>query len=514
MTILKDRVKNIYYERVHLLFTIATVPIIFSTLAAALLCWSLQTIIGLNILIVWFVLFFTISSAWVFLIALFKKQEEILSIKLWHLCFLIGTYASASAWGVAAFALFPEHSLSHQIVFFLIIAGVTACAVASLCSDLRAIGGFLSLMLFPLIAKMMSLGTAESMLNGSIIFVFLGIIFVGVIKTNNYIRKNIQLRLENYNQKQHLKISEERYRHIFNNTQLGILQYDFESVVVDCNDELADIFGSSRDLLVGLKLLNKSQEPVLSKAIKDSLSTGEGFCECNCIHLGNMKNIPVRAFFKAIKNSKKAIVGGIGIIEDCTEKKKSEQLIHYHASYDSLTGLPNRRLLIKHLENEIARAKRHEHHGAVLFFDLDNFKTINDSLGHSIGDKLLKEMAKRITDCIRKEDTAARMGGDEFVIIATELDDSIGLAAHTVKQFAEKLCLCLSAPYQIEGEEIHVTLSVGASLFPKADTTVEDILKQADAAMYRAKAAGRNAYNFFSLACRKKLMNDFVSTWS
>lgn len=185
------------------------------------------------------------------------------------------------------------------------------------------------------------------------------------------------------------------------------------------------------------------------------------------------------------------------MLKTSLKKKQSEQLIEYHASYDSLTGLANRRLLFEYLANEIARARRHGHYGALLFLDLDNFKTINDSLGHSVGDKLLKIVAKRITECIRKEDTAARMGGDEFVIIVTELDDSIGLAAHAVRGVAEELRLRLSAPCQIEGQELHITLSVGVSLFPKADTGIDDILKQADTAMYRAKAAGRNAIHFF-----------------
>ncbi len=206
---------------------------------------------------------------------------------------------------------------------------------------------------------------------------------------------------------------------------------------------------------------------------------------------------PVRAFFKALNSLDQMPIGGVGIVEDFTEKKLTEEQIEYFASYDSLTGLPNRRLLLEHLHNEIARSKRHGHYGALMFIDLDNFKTINDSLGHSVGDELLKVVAKRISECIRREDTAARMGGDEFIIIITELDHSIGLAAHKVRGIAEELCLCLSAPCQIEGRDLHITPSVGVTLFPKEDKDVDDILKQADTAMYRAKAAGRNSIHFF-----------------
>ena len=479
------------------MFANSMVPIIFSTLAAALLCWSLQTTIEQNILIAWFALFITISVARVTLIIFFRKQGTVSSIGLCYVSFLIGSYASGSVWGTASFLLFPEHSPSNQIVFFMIVAGVTAGAVASLCPSLPAVGGFLSLLLLPLIVKMMILSSAESMFNGSLVLVFGAITFAGAIKINADIRENIQLRLQSVDREKNLKISKERYRHIFNNAPLGIFHYDAKSVIVDCNDAFVRILDSSRELLIGMNMLSKLKEPELQRAIKESLSTGEGYYEGNYTSVTSMKTTPVRAFFKAIKTSEKALVGGVGVVEDFTEKKQAEQLAQYHASYDSLTGLPNRRLLLERLDSEVARAKRHGHYGALLFLDLDNFKTINDSLGHSTGDKLLKIVAKRITESIRKEDTAARMGGDEFVIIVTELEDSIGLAAHAVRGVAEELRLRLSTPCQIEGQELHITPSVGVSLFPKADTGIDDLLKQADTAMYRAKAAGRNAIHFF-----------------
>ena len=481
----------------QLLFANSMVAITFSVMAGGLLCWSLQTIINQDILIAWLALFLTVSLARIALITLFRKQQAISSIVPWHVSFLVGTYASASMWGVASFILFPENSSSHQIVFFMIVAGVTAGAVAPLCANLPTIGGFLALLLLPLVIKMITLGDAQSMFNASILLVFWAVTFIGAIKLNCNIRENILLRLQSVDREKILKLSETRYRHIFTNAPLGIFHYDSESVIIDCNNEFVKILDSSRDLLIGLNMLNRLQEPKLLQAVKDSFSSGEGYYEGSYTSVTSMKTTPVRVFFKAIKSSHKTLIGGVGIVEDFTEKKQSEQLIEYHASYDSLTGLPNRRLLLEYLANEMARAKRHGHFGALLFIDLDNFKTINDSLGHSVGDQLLKIVAKRITECIRKEDTAARMGGDEFVIIVTELDESIGLAAHSLRGIAEEVRLRLSDPCQIDGQQLHITPSIGVSLFPKADKSIDDILKQADTAMYRAKAAGRNAVHFF-----------------
>ncbi len=473
-------------------------PIIVSMLTATLLCWSLQATIDQTVLITWFTLFLTISVLRITLLFLFKKQKaEFEKNGHWYRHFLIGTYAIAIVWGSASFFLFPEHSLSHQIVFFMIIIGMAAGGISSLCPSLPVVVGFLSLMLLPLTVKLILLGNGDALFKASLVLLFWAITLIGAIKISDNLRENIQLRIQSIDREQLLKISEQRYRHIFSNAPLGIFHYDAEGVIVDCNEEFVRIIGSSRELLIGLKMLETLQDQEMLSAIKDSLTIGEGYYEGNYTSVTSNKTTPFRAFYKAIKSSEQTTIGAVGIVEDFTEKMLSEQRIQHHASYDSLTGLPNRRLLLKHLGNEMARSKRHGHHGALLFIDLDNFKTINDSLGHSVGDELLKVVAKRITECIRREDTAARMGGDEFIIIITELDNSIGIAAHQARGVAEKISLCLSAPCHIEGRNLQITLSIGVSLFPKADIGVDDILKQADTAMYRAKDAGRNAIHFF-----------------
>jgi diguanylate cyclase (GGDEF)-like protein len=231
--------------------------------------------------------------------------------------------------------------------------------------------------------------------------------------------------------------------------------------------------------------------------LRKSISSGEGYFEGDYSSVTGNKTTPVRVFFKTIHHSEKAVSGGICIVEDFTEKKESEQLIKYHASYDTLTGLPNRRLFLDYLGGEISRAERHDYFGALLYLDIDNFKTINDSLGHSVGDEYLIMVASRLSEFIRKEDVAARMGGDEFTVVFTELGSSSQIAASKVRNIAEELNLCLSSPCKIGARDLQSTVSIGISLFPKDNRGVDDILKQADTAMYRAKAAGRNEICFF-----------------
>ncbi len=178
-------------------------------------------------------------------------------------------------------------------------------------------------------------------------------------------------------------------------------------------------------------------------------------------------------------------------------RRRAEAEMQHRAAHDSLTDLPNRHLLQEHLKKALALARRHRHLGAVLFIDLDNFKTINDSLGHPIGDDLLKEVARRLTKDLRQEDTVARLGGDEFVLLLSEVGDDKDTAARRVRAIAEKLSDSMSLPYAIQGHELQITPSIGIALFPIDGEDSDDILKNADTAMYRAKEAGRNTIRYF-----------------
>jgi diguanylate cyclase (GGDEF)-like protein len=164
------------------------------------------------------------------------------------------------------------------------------------------------------------------------------------------------------------------------------------------------------------------------------------------------------------------------------------------AERDFLTGLPNRALLTDRLTQSIALAQRHSKKVALMYLDLDNFKDINDSLGHSIGDRLLQSVAKRLEECIRHSDTVSRQGGDEFVVLLTEVE-----AARDAALTAEKLIKAVSAPHLLDGHHLNVTLSIGISLYPDDGADAAAVLASADAAMYHVKRHGRNNYQRFDM---------------
>jgi diguanylate cyclase (GGDEF)-like protein/PAS domain S-box-containing protein len=199
----------------------------------------------------------------------------------------------------------------------------------------------------------------------------------------------------------------------------------------------------------------------------------------------------------AVENELGETTGYVGIFADISARKKAEEEIRNLAFYDSLTSLPNRRLLLDRLHLATSVSARSNQYGAVLFLDLDRFKTINDTIGHDHGDLLLVEAAQRIRQCVRDMDTVARLGGDEFVMLVEEIGVEAQETSQKVALVAEKIRAALTVPYQILGNEYHSSASIGVCLYRGAEEPVEALLKHADLAMYQAKDAGRNTVRFF-----------------
>lgn len=188
------------------------------------------------------------------------------------------------------------------------------------------------------------------------------------------------------------------------------------------------------------------------------------------------------------------VTGAVMVFHDVTRARALALQMAHLAQHDSLTDLPNRALLQDRLTQAVALAHRRQQKLALLFLDVDRFKHINDSFGHAVGDRLLKSVAHRLLGSVRSSDTVSRQGGDEFVILLTEITQAQDAVA-----FAEKISLALSAPHRIDSHELHVTVSIGIVTYPDDGMEAETLLKNADAAMYRAKDSGRNTYQFFGV---------------
>ncbi|WP_295456629.1 bifunctional diguanylate cyclase/phosphodiesterase [uncultured Thiodictyon sp.] len=191
-------------------------------------------------------------------------------------------------------------------------------------------------------------------------------------------------------------------------------------------------------------------------------------------------------------------LGSVVTLTDITQRKAAEEQIERLAFYDPLTRLPNRRRLLERLHQAVETGARSRRPGALMFIDLDNFKVLNDTLGHDVGDLLLQQAAGRLLDCVRESDTVARLGGDEFVVMLEGLGERAEAAAAKAQDIGVKVLAALNEPYQLADHRCHSTASLGITLIADHQTPVEDLLKQADLAMYQAKAAGRNTLRFFN----------------
>jgi diguanylate cyclase (GGDEF)-like protein len=193
-----------------------------------------------------------------------------------------------------------------------------------------------------------------------------------------------------------------------------------------------------------------------------------------------------------LRNNEGKIIGFRSISRDVTEHKQFEQKLAEMATHDPLTGLPNRVLLSDRFTIGLALSRRSGNRLAVLMLDLDQFKTVNDSMGHDVGDKLLKAVGKRLTGIMRKGDTIARIGGDEFILVLPQISQ-----ANDVVEFAQRILDAFLEPFVFDGYRLHITTSIGIAVYPEGGKDIESLLKNADTAMYWAKEQGRDIYRFY-----------------
>ena len=286
-------------------------------------------------------------------------------------------------------------------------------------------------------------------------------------------------------------------------TQEGILLTDANSLILNVNEAFTFISGYTAEDVVGKspRILQSGQhDDDFYTAMWDTIhQTGRWEGEVTNRHKNGHTYIE-RLTITAVQNGKGTVTNYVGTHTDITERKAAEAQVANLAFYDHLTRLPNRRLLMDRLHRAVTATKRNGNSGAVLFLDLDNFKHLNDSLGHDIGDLLLKQVSERLTKCIREDDTVSRLGGDEFIVILENLDKSHTEATEQAKVVANNILVVLNKPYQLDIHEYIGSTSIGVTLFSDHRTIETELIKQADIAMYQAKRDRHNALKFFEQA--------------
>jgi len=290
----------------------------------------------------------------------------------------------------------------------------------------------------------------------------------------------------------------ERLKAIYRQSHDAVLVFEpQDGRLVDCNPRAEQFLRMDRSQLLGINLitLHDEDEAYLRGLIDDVMDQPLGRSIRINYRAGDGRIVPAETSVSRIQLDTGNLL--LCIARDVSEREDAAQRIQHLAYHDTLTNLPNRTLLTDRVSRALVRARRTGQIGALLFLDLDKFKRINDSLGHSIGDQLLKELAGRLRHALREEDTVARLGGDEFVVLLEGLGQRQDRAVEKAMEIAGKLRGLFADEYRLDGHELYVTASIGLVTFPHDGDTVDTLLRHADTAMYHAKGAGRDGTRVF-----------------
>lgn len=301
-----------------------------------------------------------------------------------------------------------------------------------------------------------------------------------------------------------IKNNKAAFKKILESIHEGILVFDETRHCIYANKAVEEILGYTNDELIGLFILHHVP-PEYVELIKNKAAENDASAfEAKLLRKDGKKiHVKLQGHNLSLWGQNVRLVG----ILDISEFKNVQEQVEKLAYYDSLTNLPNRRLLYDRLEQARIRSQRNNNHAIILFIDLDNFKRINDTLGHKIGDTLLVHAAHRIENIVRESDTVARIGGDEFVILAEHNSDNKEEILFNATRLAQKIIEVFKEPFIIEDKLLHITTSIGIAIIDNKLEEIDTILSQADIAMYSAKNNGRNSYHFFDDAMQAIIHN-------
>lgn len=282
---------------------------------------------------------------------------------------------------------------------------------------------------------------------------------------------------------------------VYQNSSEAMMVLDKQGLITAINPAFFKMTGYELDEVEGMhpEVLLSNKNKSLDKEMKDSIKRNGQWDGEIWSKRKNGEIFPARIIINTIFTEENEVDQRVALFSDITEQKQTEKLIWDQANFDSLTGLPNRNMLLDHLDQDIRLANRSGKRLAVIFLDLDHFKEVNDTLGHEAGDELLREAAKRLKSCVRESDSVARLGGDEFIIILADLDDT-----QNIDRISLNIIQALTKSFKINNEQAFVSASLGISLYPDDAKNSEGLIKYADQAMYLSKQRGRGCFSYFT----------------
>ncbi len=493
----KDRIDNLYERSKTASLTLLVISTIYLLVLTKVFDWQP--------LLVWYlVLNAVLFGRWLMNHLYIEDQGRNKSMKFWLYLFRLGIFSAGLTLGSLNIFLFPREPLSYLFMAIIFPFGITVGAVTMLLD-------FFSFFLYSI--TLMVPVVYQTALAGDRFYAGTGILTIiltlfllkfSKVYNTNYLT-NTRLRFENKDLLNNLEEEKNKLNNrlgrILNDSTTQIFVADAKSLqCLQINQGAVEHLGYSKEEFNNLSLLDifidldRNSFAKLLAPLYGDLSEPVIYYGINRRKDGS--TFPVEARIQLSTTDIPPII--VANVQDTTERTKWEEKLIYQANFDQLTGLRNRHYMQSYMQSSFIRAQRQRKKVALLFMDLDNFKNINDTLGHDTGDEVLKQTANRISSQLRKSDTAARTGGDEFTVLLESLEET----AHA-KVVACKLIDRFQQPFSVKGQEIYTTVSIGISIYPDDGISHDQLMQYADMAMYRAKDDGRNNFRFYSHDMRR-----------
>lgn len=491
---------SLYAEQVRLLYANAPLAYSITLINGTILAYVQSTHIPTATVLWWYACLWAVTGGRALVIARYgriKPGPE--RARFWNAAYAVGAALAGSVWGAAGLVLFPDESLAHQLFVAFVLAGMAAGGISVLAPRMEAALAFLLPTLLPLAIQYLTLRGPLHTAMGVMTLLFLAAMLFSVRTFHGVIRTSLHLRFD----KQELQaevarrqLAEERLSHEKDRLQTtvsaigeGVALIDADGRIEYLNPAAEQLFGQSCE-----HVQPRPPDEVFecfdergrrtTTALEDSLHSGEALRKRYVVQDRDGMRHAIEELATPLLDRLGRLAGAVSVFRDVTAAQElTEQLMHA-ADHDVLTGLPNRNLLKERIAQAVSRAHRKHESFALLFADLDEFKAVNDNLGHASGDALLVELARRLHDCVRGEDTVARLGGDEFVILIEG-----PIRPGQIEAIMAKIRRAVRDPFHLGKVSTTINASIGASLYPRDGHDADMLLGHADAAMYRAKRA-------------------------
>lgn len=481
--------ESILHQRVNMLYSGIFFSITISALLALILIIIQQPLIPLTTSLTWYAVLVAVLIARLLLFVNWRHAgaDTESAQKQWLLYFRLSILVTGVVWGVGGLIMMPAEDISHQVFVSFAIAGLVAGGMMTLSVDRESVIAFVLPIMSPHVIFLFLQRERIALGMCAMLLLFTLFVFLSARKSGKTLLENAKLRIQAVE-------NESRLRMMLDYSPIAARITDpTDQKVVFANQSYADLLDVNLDDVIGLISSKYYADEAEYDAVVKLLENGERITN-RLVKLAfvnkTQKTRWVLASYSQIEYHDKPMI--LGWFYDITDRKFMEEKIQHLAYHDPLTDLPNRILFQDRMRQAITMAERHQHPLALLFIDLDNFKPVNDTYGHDVGDAVLRDSAKRIRSCLRKPDSVARFGGDEFVVLLHEVRNE-----EDALKVAQKIRESLLCPLTIDGRVIQVGASIGVALYPTHSSNENELLNCADVAMYDAKNRGRNTVKLY-----------------